>query len=302
MLNQNQARIMEIDAEVKSLTREGERLVAMLHSLKTQYDRGLISKAHFERTVEESKAKLSHIDARVPQLMKEREQLQGQAAPAAPVRAVPPPAAPPSGGPRLDQVFQAVEEAKAMFKPVEERLTNLEGSIGMVKNVDDMRRQLEGAMQRALNEMWREVEKVKSSGAAPGSADPRTMSDIQIRLTQWKGAEERLTASLKTLEERLAAIEAHKPNGSGGDHKALLESLMPHMEKAVSDAIAARMGPSLQETIHRILDESRTALRKEEGATAAPKPGDPVALEKLRLATEARLRLLEKRMDTMEKR
>lgn len=71
------ARVMEIEAEIEGLNREGERVLAHLEALKAQFDRGLISRPLYEKTVEEAKGRLVSIDQRLPALLQERGGLPG---------------------------------------------------------------------------------------------------------------------------------------------------------------------------------------------------------------------------------
>jgi uncharacterized coiled-coil DUF342 family protein len=75
MPQKESTRVNEINAEIKTLSKEGERIVAMLEGLKTQYDKKLISKHHFNRAVEDAKKRLMQIDAKIPLLIEEKDRL-----------------------------------------------------------------------------------------------------------------------------------------------------------------------------------------------------------------------------------
>ena len=72
---QEQSRISEIDAEINTLSKEGERIISVLEELKTQYEKKLISRHHFSRTVQDAKKRLMQIDSKIPLLMEERERI-----------------------------------------------------------------------------------------------------------------------------------------------------------------------------------------------------------------------------------
>ncbi|MEM3085977.1 MAG: hypothetical protein QXO51_06180 [Halobacteria archaeon] len=135
------SRVPEIEAELEGLNREGERVLAHLEALKAQFDRGLISRPLYEKTVEEARTRLVAIDQRIPVLMEQRERLGGKAAegsarpgeaalePPA-VRGVPArrsaPAAPfPEESRKAEEALEAARQSRAdlqMLRPVLEAL------------------------------------------------------------------------------------------------------------------------------------------------------------------------------------
>lgn len=132
-------RAREIEAEIEGLAREGERILAHLETLKTQFDRGLISRPLYEKTFEEAKARLASIDERIPALTAEKERLEekGRAAPAPQgaaaleppaVRTVPPAPARPAA-PAAEDRLKGVAELQSQLQQLVERQARLEAHI-----------------------------------------------------------------------------------------------------------------------------------------------------------------------------
>ncbi len=125
------SRILEIEAELEGLNKEGERILAHLEALKVQFDRGLTSRLLYEKTVEEARARLVSIDERIPVLVAERERLDGKGgsaragaatleppvvrSPPSPGRALPPAGAPAPPPELIQKTEEALSRAQAAY-------------------------------------------------------------------------------------------------------------------------------------------------------------------------------------------